>query len=687
MAGLFAANNKARQALAKGERNPKTTPEQLDQLRQRVQETGDQLSQSQGPPTKPTNVFGGPNVGGDLAKQHAQDLQAHQAAIDARVHAEGSVPENTGAGADKIFAMAAHHVVRGTDTAGNAWVGTGHAMVRGTSLDRAAAQTEKLKTSTSQTVDPAMLDRVVKPDPNVTYQPVTWEREVTAPEVKGSRVVIGTRPDDSHVTVQKPVYHALIAAAGPGGTIVAGPAKAKGKGGGDDRLFARNAQGETTGVGMPVRSDQAQARVFARGPETPVAPGTAVAAATTIPGVHGVAVSERATPGPEPAPIEDETGPGTSQPTEVAPAPSDELATIDARIAKQTATRDALLAQTPTRENAIKLQAIERQLKASELAREAVARRGSRTRVARTPMVSVVPETPGPKSFEDYKFNNGTSVYHEIFREAGYDPDVARNKPIAWQNRVLGQQMIQKFGFRNVTVAGDTNPKHARDMLLDMTRNIQDAIASAGLPLSEASLNGVVSLVIDPTAPGKRNYLGLYELSSRTIHVTAGSASFGHEWIHALDHYMTHQLFNSPRMQNLLSRHTRNNDLDLATDSQAAMAALINHLFFDEGDLALRRMQLEATAAKVDKQGQPTAAALEAQEQLDRIKRGSLQLRIKSSDYQEMARQFGDPSYFGSAHEPMARSGEAWLGAQKVENNGGGSAQRGDAERSLPEDH
>ena len=675
MAGLFAANNKARQALAKAERSPKTTPEQLDQLRQRAQETQDQLSQSQGPPPKPTNVFGGPNVGPDLAKQHAQDLQAHQAAIDARVHAEGTVPETTGAGADKIFAMAAHRVVRGTDTAGNAWVGTGHAMVRGTALDRAAAQTEKLKTSTSQTVDPAMLDKVVKPDPKVTYQPVTWEREVAAPEVKGSRVVIGTRPDDSHVMVQKPVYHALIAAAGPGGTIVAGPAKAKGKGGGDDRLFARNAQGETVGVGMPVRSDQAQARVFARGPETQAAPGTAAAAAATTspasapaaPGRQADLLADRDTGTSGPAGGDQQAAAAPEvQPSTAVSADENPPPTPGSQFAKLMATREALAGKaTLTPQENIKLQAVEKQIRRLQSAQR---KTPAPVQEVGTPPQGIAPRSAYvPKNFEHYKFNNGTSVYRSVFAAAGVNPELAVNRPMAWQNKVLSDHLKDHFGFRDVTVAPGTNPMYARDTMLDVTRAAQDMTHALGMRPQLISLDGKLSFQIEPK--GKREYLGAYDPNTKTIHLVNDANSFGHEWIHALDHQLTDDLLNNPAFRNLLSIHTREGALDTRDGTQAAFAKLINTMFYDEGAQALQRIKLEQQATAVDKVGNPTKGALEAQRNLDALDKGASRQQIQPSQFRTMAAQFGKPSYWASAYEMLARAGEAWI-ARQMENNG-----------------
>ena len=136
-------------------------------------------------------------------------------------------------------------------------------MVKGETLTRAANQALKRKTTTERPVAAEGLTKVTTPDPKVTYQPVTWERQVTDPNT-GNVLVIGTKPDGTHIALQKPIYDALHAAAGEGGTVVADVRSTKAR---DDRMFARNAAGETTGVGMPINVDQAKARIWARGAE------------------------------------------------------------------------------------------------------------------------------------------------------------------------------------------------------------------------------------------------------------------------------------------------------------------------------------------------------------------------------------------------------------------------------------
>ena len=82
-----------------------------------------------------------------------------------------------------------------------------------------------------------------------------------------------------------------------------------------------------------------------------------------------------------------------------------------------------------------------------------------------------------------------------MFREAGYDPDVATQREVQWQNRVLTKHMKDTFGFTDVEVAGyrpgadATAVEHvlARDAMLDMFRGAKDGMATMGLPYESLS--------------------------------------------------------------------------------------------------------------------------------------------------------------------------------------------------------
>jgi hypothetical protein len=668
--------------LGKAERNPNSSPEQLDKLRQRLDAAREAFSQAERPPVKGTYLRPGM---GPTDSEHAAAVEAHQAKVDARIHAEGEAPVPAPQDAGKIFAMADQKVIRGTDSAGNNWVGTGHALVRGNTMEKAAARTAKLKTSTEQTVQPNMIDKVVTPTAKVDYQPVTFGRRVTA---DGLDKVVGTRPDGTYLAVQKPVYDALHAAAGPGGTVVTGPG---GKRGGDERLFARNAQGETTGVGMPMRVDQTRAKIWMHGaqPPTPgkladVAPGAAAPAEENLqPGdaVSGLGQQDLLDPtAAHNQPTGPAAGPGDELPGAAGGAPTqlDRLIATRDQVAK-TAGDWPQRGLRGRRELAIRLEAIEKQIRRlqAKAPKAPPVTQDTGAPVTQDTGAPVTQDTGSPlqltrstyqqKDIHYYKFNNGTSVYRSVFEAAGHDPNLAVNRPLAWQNRVLSQHLRNQFGFRDVTVAPGTNPMFARDTMLDLARAGQDMANALGMRASLVSLDGRLAFSIEPR--GKREYLGAYDGGSKTIHLVNDANSFGHEWIHAVDHLLTEQLLQNPQHQNLLSRHTRAGELDTSDGTQAAFAKLINTMFYDAGAEALQRINLEQQATQVNRGGGPTRAAIEAQRHLDALNKGASQQHIQPSQFRSMAAQFGKPSYWASAHEMLARAGEAWI-ARQMENNG-----------------
>ena len=273
----------------------------------------------------------------------------------------------------------------------------------------------------------------------------------------------------------------------------------------------------------------------------------------------------------------------------------------------------------------------------------------------------------GPAGLREYKFNNGVSVWRQVFAEAGYDPNTATSMPIKRQSEILSQHMQDKFGFTNVEVVGYRNQTatpvdhfHAVNAMLDMTRAITDAMAGLGLPHTAASLDGRLSLVLEPKS--KNNAFGAYEHSG-VIHIKGGANSFGHEWTHAVDHLLAERFTNNPsQMNKLLSQYARHSGLDVQDNVQAAFAKLINTLFYEDAALAARRLNLEMTSHQTDKAGNPTKRALEARDQLARLEGGGSKLRIQSSEFRELSATFNPrkSDYYAAVYEMIARSHEAY---------------------------
>ena len=287
------------------------------------------------------------------------------------------------------------------------------------------------------------------------------------------------------------------------------------------------------------------------------------------------------------------------------------------------------------------------------------------------------PDPLKPRDFLDYKFNNGTSVLQRVYAEAGLDPNVAVNLPIARQVKILTDHMVNKFGFKSVDVVGAHGPdatpvdQHiAVEHMLDVTRAIQDGMATQGLPHIAASDGGKLSLKIIPQGQG--GHFGSYEPQTGIIEVMGGANSFGHEWIHAVDHLIAERLTGDPaHMNKLLSMYGRDGVLRPHDPVDAAMAKIINTMFYDDPALAAHRLGLEVQAMKTNAAGAPTKAALEARTQLDLLDKGGSQQRIKPSAYraQSAAFQPKKAGYWASVHEMLARAGEAAM-ARRMENEG-----------------
>jgi hypothetical protein len=275
------------------------------------------------------------------------------------------------------------------------------------------------------------------------------------------------------------------------------------------------------------------------------------------------------------------------------------------------------------------------------------------------------------KDFKDYTFNNGVPVYKQAFEDAGHDPSLAVNYPIERQNEILRKQIQDKFGFYNVAIDPKADRFAVRNQQLDQYRAMQDMMSSIGMPHDMASLQGRLRLQFEPPGKGKK-YLAYYDPNYRTIAVTGRSNTFGHEWGHALDHYLMDHLAQqgSAKVKPYFTRYARNALLDPNDDMTARIAHVINTMFYDEGDLAAKRMQLQAQALHTNKQGLPTAGARAAQDQLDKLAAGASRMQIKSSQYRQMAYHMGDPDYWASELEMFARMNEAYV-SRMIEQSGG----------------
>ena len=392
-----------------------------------------------------------------------------------------------------------------------------------------------------------------------------------------------------------------------------------------------------------------------------------VAETTTHPALQELGI----TPGAAPVPGQDQRGPAVLSPGVTGLQDQTQFA----QNAKQIT---ALQSRIETLENkggkitpgeARELQAKQTQLTRLQNKQDQLAKRWRGPGKTKKGPPTKVPGTP--PAFWDYQLNNGTSVYQKAFTDAGHDPNLATSYPIVRQVSILRQQTAKQFGYKDVLVRGDKDKKEAVDQLLDLYRASHDMMASLALPLNMASLEGDLTIHLEPLKFTKKGgYFGMYSPRDQSLHLVGRANSFGHEWIHALDHKLSEQLAVSPQQANLLSRFTRAGALDPSDSVQARFAKLINTLFYDQGDTAAKKIALQLEAVKTNAQGQPTQRAKQAQSVLAAIEKGAdVGAGITSTEYRRMAKAFGKEKYWASEAELLARAGEAWI-ARQMEQNG-----------------
>jgi hypothetical protein len=379
---------------------------------------------------------------------------------------------------------------------------------------------------------------------------------------------------------------------------------------------------------------------------------------------------------------------------DIAAAPLGGTKEAQAQLSKLTATRDALTAKLDqARGKPAELVQLQNNLTkvSAQIGRMRgmVPGKGERQGGIKEPFIGPLPVNRA-RTTDDYHFNDGTSVWRSIFKDVTdkktgkpINPDTAASLPIERQNNIILQHMKDHFGFKDVRLEGwkegSDNPspvdRHiAQQAMLDMVRAMHDGMKALNLPPEQASLNGKLSLTLVPQ--GKRPYYGLYRLGRRSgeIEIMAGANSFGHEWIHARDHALSERLTGNPSVMNrLLTQYARGGELRPKDPIEGAFARLINTMFFDKPALVAARLGLENKAQEIDAKGNPTKAARDAQRELELLDKGGTKLPIQLSKYREQSASY-DPRpkgvrYFASAHEMMARAGEAHM-SEKMEQAG-----------------
>lgn len=398
-------------------------------------------------------------------------------------------------------------------------------------------------------------------------------------------------------------------------------------------------------------------------------------AATAIPAPASKSTPEpTAAPTPEPVPATEQGGP-----TSVSP----ELAATNKQIASLRKTIDRL-ENTPaheiTRRQSLDLIKHKKQLAQLEAKRDKLAPPSDRT----TDTAEVTDErqrgrsrlrrrlapapTPGERNLESHmEDRSGATPYAGVFRDAGHDPAAAMNYPMKRQVKIITDQTISKLNLRGIEVERGYADHEVRDLLSNIYRNGQEMMAALSRPNSALG-NGKLTLKL--VRDTGQNTLGSYNRKTKVLTLTGKNQTLGHEWAHAEDNEMVTRLTRGGTATDMASILARTKGLDPNASVEEAIAHVVNSLFFDGAELALRRMGLEVIAQDQLPNGQPTTAAKEAQKELTRMDQGrGPRVPLKTSRYYDLATKLGDPRYWASVQELWARAREAHI-AHRLSANG-----------------
>lgn len=273
---------------------------------------------------------------------------------------------------------------------------------------------------------------------------------------------------------------------------------------------------------------------------------------------------------------------------------------------------------------------------------------------------------------------NKTALMFTAFADAGLNPNRAVSLPVRQQIKILSDQMRDRFGM-DIRVSDKANPKDARDQLLVGYHQLSVMANAFGLPYKAIGLEGRLTFAIAKNI----NAYGVYNPNDRTITVPRRVNSFGHEWFHALDHYIFEKYGADIETRvPLQTDQTRTSGKaafaeDAPVGVRDAYIALVKAMFkdnaIDAAKLAAVEQKIsefEARNIKKDYRNMATWKRLDAQRR--RILEGTSKTgRAQRTEFRRDAEFFAgismsDPSYWTSPREMFARAGEAFISRQML---------------------
>ena len=248
--------------------------------------------------------------------------------------------------------------------------------------------------------------------------------------------------------------------------------------------------------------------------------------------------------------------------------------------------------------------------------------------------------------------HDDTSPYRSVFRDAGYDPGVMVNKPLEVQNRVIRQQMIDRFKLKDVV--STLSPLETRNYLSDLYHNAAAWAHVMELPYGAVGLDGRITLRVLPPNP-KRNWLGVYNLGDKSITISGRANSFAHEWTHAMDHMWAERLLGSPTAQKIFSEMPRVSAQTWTPGSATeAFAKVLGTLYGKDAKTALDALRAAHVLAD---ENASVAARQTAAAALARIEN---EFSKHSRDYGFTTGGAEDAAYYNRPAEMLARAHEAY---------------------------
>jgi len=247
---------------------------------------------------------------------------------------------------------------------------------------------------------------------------------------------------------------------------------------------------------------------------------------------------------------------------------------------------------------------------------------------------------PKRDAYDKAAWTNRLSRYEDVFVAAGHDPGDVSLYPPERQFNIAARQTESAFGIAKIEKTPKAQSRHAIDQLKDAYRSMGHMAEVIGFNPTAIGLDGHFGIILRKLGRGEEAYYGaFYRKGTPSMEGLPGSRdpkivlpertnSFGHEWAHALDHWVNEKLGLSD-MPGMLSEHVKK--LKDRTFKQGSF-------FTPELTDVARAMGQVYEAMTIGADGNPT------------------QFAIESLDYGQAHGGKKGAAYYGSAREMLARS-------------------------------